>query len=86
MATTKQHILETAPRDPILFGSWLSDHGLDARGQHAYMKSGWLNRISKGGYKIHGTEPRLLAAISSYNTQLGNNSKGLPNKFQFCCR
>lgn len=73
MATKIQQILETAPRDSILFGSWLSDHGLDAKGQYAYMKSGWLDRISKGVYKMHGAEPSLLAAISSYNTQLGKS-------------
>lgn len=71
MATKIQQILEIVPRDAILFGSWLSSRGLDARGQYAYMKSGWLDRISKGVYKIHGTEPGLLAAVSSYNTQLG---------------
>ena len=57
MATKIQQILETAPNESVLFGSWLSSHGLDARGQYAYMKSGWLDRISKGVYKIHGTEP-----------------------------
>ena len=73
MATKIQQILETAPNESVLFGSWLSSHGLDARGQYAYMKSGWLDRISKGVYKIHGTEPSLFAAISSYNTQLSKS-------------
>ena len=71
MATKIQQILETTPHDSVLFGSWLSSKGLDARGQYAYMKSGWLDRISKGVYKMHGTKPSLLAAVSSYNTQLG---------------
>ena len=70
MATKIQQILDTTPKESVLFGSWLSSQGLDARGQYAYMKSGWLDRISKGVYKIHGTEPSLLAAVSSYNTQL----------------
>ena len=70
MATKIQQILEAAPNESVLFGSWLSSQGLDARGQYAYMKSGWLDRISKGVYKIHGTEPTLLATVSSYNTQL----------------
>ena len=73
MATKIQQILETTPRDAVLFGVWLSSQGLDARGQYAYMKSGWLNRISRGVYKIHGASPKLLAAISSYNTQLGKH-------------
>ena len=67
MATKIQQILETTPNESVLFGSWLSSQGLDARGQYAYMKSGWLDRISKGVYKIHGTEPSLFAAVSSYN-------------------
>ena len=73
MATKIQQILETAPNESVLFSSWLSSQGLDARGQYAYMKSGWLDRISKGVYKIHGTEPSLFAAISSYNTQLSKS-------------
>lgn len=73
MATKIQQILETAPNESVLFGSWLSSQGLDARGQYAYMKSGWLDRISKGVYKIHGTDPNLFAAVSSYNTQLSKS-------------
>lgn len=73
MATKIQQILETAPRDSVLFGSWLSEQGLDARGQYAYMKSGWLDRVSKGVYKIHGTTPKLLATISTYNAQQGKS-------------
>ncbi len=73
MATKIHQILETAPNESVLFGSWLSSQGLDARGQYAYMKSGWLDRISKGVYKIHGTEPSLYAAVSSYNTQLSKS-------------
>ena len=73
MATKIQQILEAAPNEAVLFGSWLSSQGLDARGQYAYMKSGWLDRISKGVYKIHGTVPSLFAAISSYNTQLSKS-------------
>ena len=49
MATKIQQILETTPNESVLFGSWLSSQGLDARGQYAYMKSGWLDRISKAG-------------------------------------
>ena len=41
MATKIQQILEAAPNESVLFGSWLSSQGLDARGQYAYMKSGW---------------------------------------------
>ena len=73
MATKIQQILEITPHDSLLFGLWLSNRGLNARGQYSYMKSGWLDRISKGVYKVHGTKPTLMAAISSYNTQLGKH-------------
>ena len=73
MATKIKQILEAASNESVLFSSWLTSLGLDARGQYAYMKSGWLDRISKGVYKIHGTDPNLFAAVSSYNTQLSES-------------
>lgn len=73
MATKIQQILELVPRDSVLFGSWLSSHGLDARSQYAYMKSGWLARMTKGVYKMQGTAPTLMAVLASYNTQLGKH-------------
>ena len=33
MASKIQQIVELAPHDSVLFGSWLSVHGLDARSQ-----------------------------------------------------
>ena len=71
MASKIQQIMELVPHDSVLFVSWLSDHGLDAHSQYAYMKSGWLTRITKGVYKMQGVTPTLMAALSSYNTQLG---------------
>ena len=73
MATKIQQILGQIPRDSVLFGSWLSSHGLDSRSQYAYMKSGWLARITKGVYKIQGTTPTLMTTLSSYNTQIGKH-------------
>ena len=73
MATKIQHIVGSAPNESVLFGAWLSTHGLDARGQYSYMKSGWLDRISKGVYRMQGTTPTLMGTISSYNTQLGKH-------------
>lgn len=70
MATKIQQILETNPDSKILFSEWLTTHGLDAKGQHAYMKRGWLTRLSKGVYALQGTNPTLLHAVSAYNTQL----------------
>ena len=46
MATKIQQILESNPDTKILFGEWLSRQGLDAKSQYAYMKSGWLSRLS----------------------------------------
>lgn len=73
MAVKIQQIIELVPRGSVLFSPWLTTHGLDAKRQHAYMKSGWLDRISKGVYKLHGENPSLMAAISAYNTQLGRH-------------
>ncbi|MBR4793885.1 MAG: type IV toxin-antitoxin system AbiEi family antitoxin [Bacteroidaceae bacterium] len=73
MATKIQQIMELVPRDSVLFGPWLSSYGLDARSQYAYMKSGWLARITKGAYMMQGATPSLMAIISSYNTQLGKH-------------
>ena len=36
MATKIQQILESIPRNSVLFGSWFSSQGLDVRGQYAY--------------------------------------------------
>lgn len=65
--------MEFASRDSVLFGSWLSSLGIDARSQYAYMKSGWLTRITKGVYSMQGATPSFMAIISSYNTQLGKH-------------
>lgn len=62
--------MELNPHADFMFGDWLTRQGLDAKGQYAYMKSGWLNRISKGVYVLSGTTPKLLHAISAYNNQL----------------
>ena len=70
MATKIQQILQTSPNVSVLFGSWLSSQGMDARGQYSYMKSGWFDRMSKGVYKMRGSTPSLMATISSYNIQL----------------
>ena len=70
MATKIQQILEAEPRAAMLFGDWLSRKGVDAREQHAYMKRGWLDRVSQGVYVLKGTTPTLLQTIAAYNKQL----------------
>lgn len=85
MAIKIQQIIELVPRDSILFGSWLTVQGLDARRQYAYMKSGWIDRISKGVYKLHGETPSLMSAISAYNTQLDRHCiVGAYTALEFC--
>lgn len=71
MATKIQQILETEPHVSLLFGDWLSKQGLGAKEQYAYMKRGWLDRLSKGVYVLQGKIPTLLHAIAAYNKQLG---------------
>lgn len=70
MATKIQQILESNPHGTLLFGAWLSKQGLDSKGQHSYMKRGWLKRISKGVYSLQGTTPTLLHTVAAYNSQL----------------
>ena len=71
MATKIQQILEANPNMTVSFGSGLSRHGLDEKNQYSYIKSGWLHRLSKGVYKIRGTNPTLFQTLAAYNTQLG---------------
>ena len=60
MATKIQRLLESNPNMKVAFGSWLSQQGLDEKSQYAYTKSGWLQRLSKGVYKVRGTTPTLF--------------------------
>ncbi len=70
MATKIQQIMEVQPRVSLLFGDWLSRQGLGSKEQYAYMKRGWLDRISKGVYVLQGKAPTLLNVIAAYNKQL----------------
>lgn len=73
MATKIQQIIETQPHVSMLFGDWLSSQGLGSKEQYAYMKRGWLNRISKGVYALQGKAPTLFDTIAAYNKQLGKH-------------
>ena len=66
VATKIQQILEANPSLNVLFGEWLASQGLDAKGQHSYMKSG----LSRGVYALLGSTPTLYNVVSAYNTQL----------------
>lgn len=71
MATKIKNILDLVPRDTVLFSSWLAAQGIDRKEQTLYVRSGWLERIAHGVYKIAGSCPTLYGAVASYNNQLG---------------
>ena len=71
MATKIKNILDLVPRDSVLFSSWLAAQGIDRKEQSLYVRSGWLERIAQGVYKIAGSSPTLYGAVASYNNQLG---------------
>lgn len=70
MATKINKILQTLPKNSLLLSSWLSENGIDRKEQSSYVKSGWIERVSQGVYKIAGGNPTLYSALSSYNKQL----------------
>ncbi len=71
MATKIKNILDLTPRDSLLFSSWLAAQGIDRKEQTLYVRSGWLERLTHGVYKIAGSSPTLYGAVVSYNKQLG---------------
>lgn len=71
MATKIKEILDLVPQDSVLFSSWLSSHSIDRKEQSQYVRSGWLERVARGVYKIKGNTPSLYGALASYNSQLG---------------
>lgn len=73
MATKIQQVIEANPTTSVMFGEWLTRQGLDAKSQYAYMKSGWLTRMSKGVYAFSGASPTLFDIVSAYNTQLSKH-------------
>ena len=70
MATKIKQITDKVGTDGLLFANWMAQQGLDSKEQFSYLKSGWLERISRGVYKIAGSTPTLFAAVSCYNAQL----------------
>lgn len=71
MATKIKKILDLTPRDSVQFSSWLAAQGIDRKEQSLYVRSGWLERVAQGVYKIAGSSPTLFGAVASYNNQLG---------------
>lgn len=73
MATKIKKILDLVPKDSLLFSSWMVNQGLDRKEQTLYVRSGWLERVAQGVYKIAGSTPKLYGAVASYNNQLGKS-------------
>lgn len=71
MATKIKKILDVIPCNSLLFSSWMALRGIDRKEQTSYVRSGWLERVAQGVYKIAGSTPTLYGAVSSYNNQLG---------------
>lgn len=71
MATKIKEILSSVPQDSLLFSSWLAEQGIDRKEQTLYVRSGWLERVANGVYKLEGSAPTLYGAVASYNAQLG---------------
>ena len=70
MATKIKQILSSTPQNSLYFSSWLADNGIDRKEQSLYVRSGWLERVAQGVYKLEGSSPTLYAAVASYNAQL----------------
>ncbi len=73
MATKIKQIIDSVPQDSIFFSSWLASKGIDRKEQTLYVRSGWLERIATGVYKLEGSKPTLFGAVASYDEQLGKN-------------
>ena len=70
MATKIKKVLDLVPRDSLLFSSWMAQQGIDRKEQTLYVRSGWLERVAQGVYRIAGSHPTLFGAIASYNNQM----------------
>lgn len=70
MATKINEIRQSVPQNSLLFSSWMVKNGLDRKEQSSYVKSGWIERMAQGVYKIAGNKPTLYSSVSSYNKQL----------------
>lgn len=60
MATKIKRILSSVPQDSLFFSSWLAEQGIDRKEQTLYVRSGWLERIANGVYKLEGSSPSLF--------------------------
>lgn len=70
MATKINQLLQSIDKNAVIFSSWMSLKGVSRAEQSAFVKSGWLEKVTQGVYKLSGTTPTLYNAIASYNSQL----------------
>jgi len=69
MAIKIKGILESIPKGGVLLGAWMTRQGLSRTEQASYVKSGWLERIDRGVYKIADSEIRVYPALVSLSMQ-----------------
>lgn len=73
MATKINKLLQAIPQNALLFSSWMSEKDIDTKEQSCYVKSGWIERIAHGVYKVAGSKPTLYSALHSYSSQLSKD-------------
>lgn len=71
MATKINQLLQSVDKNAVIFSAWMSSKGVSRAEQSAFVKSGWLEKVAQGVYKLSGSTPTLYNAIASYNNQLG---------------
>lgn len=73
MATKINQLLQSVDKNAVIFSSWMSLKGVSRAEQSAFVKSGWLEKVTQGVYKLSGATPTLYNAIASYNSQLNRH-------------
>lgn len=71
MAIKINQILRSLDKNTVIFSSWMSGRGVSRAEQTSFVKSGWLEKLTQGTYKLAGSNPTLFHYVASYNKQLG---------------
>jgi hypothetical protein len=58
-------LISAWPKDSIITTSALIKSGISNELINRYLKSGWIERIGKGAYKLSGAEPNLFSAVKA---------------------
>lgn len=59
----------------LFFSGWLVKNGYSAQLTKSYRNSGWLDMLEPGVMYRHGDKLSALAAVSTYNHQLGESAR-----------